>query len=89
MVGTFTLSFIQQVSTIHNLSGLGLKTPALNKADASSGADSTLLGKGSTWGRGRQDVPMNSEGDWGSGQVTTPVRDTTDHFHVQHFSSQE
>ena len=56
---------------------------------ASSGADSTLLGKGSTWGRGREDVPMNSEGDWGSGQVMTKVRNTTDHFHVQHFSSQE
>lgn len=87
--GPFTLSFIQQVSNIHNLSGLGLETPALNKTDASSGADSTLLGKGSTWGRGRQDVPMNSEGDWGSGQVMTKVRNTTDHFHVQHFSSQE
>ena len=89
MEGPFTLSFIQQVSNIHNLSGLGLETPALNKTDASSGADSTLLGKGSTWGRGREDVPMNSEGDWGSGQVMTKVRNTTDHFHVQHFSSQE
>ena len=89
MVGPFTLSFIQQVSNIHSLSGLGLETPALKQTDASSGADSTLLGKRSTWGRGRQDVPMSSEGDWGSGQVMTQVRDTTDRFHVQHFSSQE